>query len=108
MSTSHLHPAIEAHLDEIIRLCKEYDVARLEMFGSAVTGEFDLDRSDVDFLIEYPDGYDSGHWGSRYREFEHRLREVLGRDVDLVTMRWLRNPYLIHSIEQSKRLLYAA
>ncbi|MGE3798875.1 MAG: nucleotidyltransferase family protein [Thermomicrobiales bacterium] len=95
-------------MDEIIRLCEEYGVARLEIFGSAVSGEFDPERSDVDFLIEYPHDYDSGHWGSRYQAFENGLEEILGRDVDLVTMKWLRNPYLINAIEQSKVLLYAA
>ncbi|MBX3068949.1 MAG: nucleotidyltransferase domain-containing protein [Thermomicrobiales bacterium] len=103
-----IHPAVADHLDEIIEICKEYGVARLELFGSAVNDEFDPARSDIDFLIEYPDGYDAGHWGSRYAEFEDRLREVLGRDVDLVTMKWQRNPYLIHSIEQSRHLFYAA
>ncbi|MGE3798660.1 MAG: nucleotidyltransferase domain-containing protein, partial [Thermomicrobiales bacterium] len=47
-----IHPDVEKHLDEIIRLCEEYGVARLEIFGSAVSGEFDPERSDVDFLIE--------------------------------------------------------
>jgi predicted nucleotidyltransferase len=32
-----IHPAVADHLDEIIEICKEYGVARLELFGSAVT-----------------------------------------------------------------------
>ncbi|CAN5509322.1 hypothetical protein BH23CHL4_BH23CHL4_07620 [soil metagenome] len=45
---------IEERRDEIIALCKEHEVVRLEIFGSAVTGEFDFEMSDVDFLAEYP------------------------------------------------------
>jgi uncharacterized protein len=44
---------IEDHLEEIVALCREYGVARLEVFGSAATGAFDPGRSDVDFLVEY-------------------------------------------------------
>ncbi len=45
---------IETHLPDIIRLCEEYGISRLELFGSAVTGEFSTETSDFDFLVEYP------------------------------------------------------
>ena len=48
------HPLLAGHLAEIRSLCRAYGVARLEVFGSICTGEFDPARSDVDFLIEYP------------------------------------------------------
>ena len=100
--------SIEKHMDEIVALCKEYGVLRLEIFGSAVTGEFDPEKSDFDFLVEYPEDYDFGPWGERRYELRDRLAEVLGRDVDLVIFRNIENPYVVHSVEQSRRLLYAA
>ena len=45
----------DLHLAEIPDLCRRYGVARLEVFGSAVTDAFDLARSDIDFLIEFDD-----------------------------------------------------
>jgi len=36
------------------------------------------------------------------------LRELLGRDVDIVTERTLSNPYFIESLNESKVLLYEA
>ncbi len=99
---------IEEHMDEIIALCKEHEVVRLEIFGSAVTGEFDPDESDFDFLVEYPEGYDWGPFGSRHIELKERLEAILGRKVDLVIFRNVENPYVFRSIEQSRQLLYAA
>jgi len=108
MASSKLHPAVGAHLDDIIRLCKEYGVARLEVFGSAVTSEFDPVRSDVDFLIEYGDDFDRGPWGSRTDELKTRFSEIVGREVDLVQIRNIENPYVLYSVEQTRTLLYAA
>jgi predicted nucleotidyltransferase len=99
---------IEEHMDEIIALCKEYGVARLEIFGSAVTGEFDPEKSDFDFLVEYPDNYDFGPWGARRFALQDRLAELLGRKVDLVIFRNIENPYVVHAVQQSRTLLYAA
>ena len=103
-----MHPTIERHLDEIIALRNEYGVIRLEIFGSAVTGEFDLDRSDFDFLVEYPEGHDFGPWGSGRLELRDRLEALFGLKVDLIIPKNLRNPYVIRSINESRRLLYAA
>lgn len=100
--------AIEAHMDEIIALCKEHEVVRLEIFGSTVTGEFDPEKSDFDFLVEYPEGYTWGPFGSRHFDLQERLEAILGREVDLIILRNVENPYVLHSLEQSRRLLYAA
>ena len=59
-----MNPLVEQHLEAIRALCREYGVARLEVFGSAATEEFDPDRSDVDFIVEYPLATTSGS-GSR-------------------------------------------
>ena len=100
-------PEIERHRDEIIAIREEYGLVKLELFGSAATGEFDPERSDVDFLIEYPEGFDYGSWGSRVTEIQERLRLVLGRDVDLVSAKWIVNPYFKKSIEETRTPIYA-
>ena len=48
---------IADNLDAIRALCREYGVARLELFGSAATDAFDPVRSDIDLLIEYRPDY---------------------------------------------------
>lgn len=101
-------PLIQEHVAEIRALCREYGVVRLEVFGSAATGEFDPETSDVDFLIEYAPDADLGPWLKHYFELRRRLADLLGRPVDLVMVGALRNPYFIRSVDQSRRLLYAA
>jgi predicted nucleotidyltransferase len=102
------HPLIAEHLGEIRALCREFGVARLEVFGSICTNEFDPDQSDVDFLVDYPENYDFGPWLKRYFAFQERLANLLGRSVDLIMVGAPRNPYFIRSIDQTRQLLYAA
>ncbi len=101
-------PLIEQHRKAINALCREFGVVRLELFGSAATGEFDPNRSDVDFIVEYPPDYDFGLWLTRYFEFKQRLENVLGYPVDLIMVGAMRNPYFIESANESRQLLYAA
>ena len=99
---------IENNLDAIAALCRQYGVARLEVFGSAAVGDFDPARSDIDFLIDYSPETDVGPWLTRHFELKERLEALLGRPVDLVMVGGLRNPYFIRSVEASRKLLYAS
>lgn len=101
-------PLVEEKLEAIRALCREFGVVRLELFGSAATGEFDPEQSDIDFLVEYPPDYDFGPWLTRYFELKERLEALLEREVDLVMAGAPRNPYFIQSVNESRRLLYAA
>jgi predicted nucleotidyltransferase len=100
--------AVETHLDAIRALCRDYGVARLDVFGSAATGAFDPARSDVDFLVEYAPETDLGPWLGRHFELRDRLAAMLGRPVDLVMAGATRNPYVLRAIDASRRILYAA
>ena len=99
---------IAEHLEAIHALCREYGVTRLEVFGSVCTPEFDPERSDVDFLVEYPEGYDFGPWATRYLALQDDLAELLGRKVDLVMTRAIRKKYFLLAINETRELLYAA
>ena len=101
-------PLIANHLDAIRALCREYGVARLEVFGSAATDAFDPDRSDVDFIVEYPPDYEFGLWLTRYFELKERLEALLGGPVDLVITGTLRKRRVIESASETRRLLYTA
>jgi uncharacterized protein len=101
-------PIIEEHREELIALCREFGVARLEVFGSVMTPEFDPERSDLDFLVTYPPDYDYWPWLGRYQELEERLAALFGRDVDLVIAKPFRNPYFAEAVEETRTLLYAA
>ena len=103
-----MHPLIEENRDAIEALCREFGVARLEVFGSIVNGEFDSEQSDVDFIVEYPKGYDLGPWARKHLELQERLEAILGRKVDLIMASAIRKPRFIQSISPYRKVLYAA
>ena len=101
-----MQPFVEAKLEGIRALCREYGVVRLELFGSAAADAFDLDRSDVDFLAWYPDDYDFGPWLGRLQDFERDLAELLERDVDVVLPSALNNKWFRREAEKTRTVVY--
>jgi predicted nucleotidyltransferase len=102
------NPVIAEHLEAIRALCREFGVSRLEVFGSVCTPDFDPERSDVDFLIEYPPDYDFGLWLTRYFALKDELEALLGRSIDLVMIGAPRNKYFAQLIDETRQLIYAA
>ncbi len=105
-----MDPYIAQSLDAIRALCREYGVARLELFGSAATDGFDQDRSDVDVIVEYPADYEFGPWLARYFELEERLEALLDRPVDLVMAGWgaLRTRWFRREAAKTRVVIYDA
>lgn len=108
VGATELSQIITQNLEAIQALCREYGVSKLEVFGSAVTDRFDPSRSDVDFIVEFPPGYEFGPWHDRYFKLKERLAALLGRSVDLVMVEAIRKPRFIESANQTRRVLYAA
>ena len=46
-------PLIANHSDELAEICRRHHVKRLEVFGSAASDNFDPEKSDIDFLVDY-------------------------------------------------------
>lgn len=99
---------IEDHREAIADLCRRFHVTRLEVFGSAVEGDFDPTRSDVDFLVEFDPVQNLGPWLGMYFDLKSGLEKLLGRSVDLVMPGAMRNPYFIREVNRTRRLLYAS
>jgi predicted nucleotidyltransferase len=77
-----MHPAILSKRKEVIELCRRFGVTRLELFGSAAReSDFNPDRSDFDFLVEFAE--DSSNLAAFIR-FGEALEELFGRRVDVV------------------------
>lgn len=100
-------PLIAQHQTEIAKLCEQYRVQRLDLIGSAATGEFDPDRSDLDFLVEFLP-LQRGEHADAYFGLLHGLEDLLGRKIDLVMRTAIRNRWFVRSVETSRELLYAA
>lgn len=66
-------------------LCEKFKVKEIGVFGSYARGE-ESEKSDVDILVEFyaPIGWE-------FIDLKEFLEEILGREVDLVTMRALKS-----------------
>lgn len=98
---------IDKYQAEISALCRRFSVSRLELFGSAAAGTFDPRCSDLDFLVEF-DHKVEPRLAEAYLDFIDALQSLLGRDVDVVMNRAIRNPHFRQVVDRSRTLLYAA
>ena len=78
---------------------------QLAVFGSAVTGDFDPERSDVDFLVEFTEPENAF---TAYFALKEDLEALLSRPLDLVMPGALENPYFAASVTATAEDLYAA
>lgn len=85
---------------------RKYGVRRLYVFGSGVSDDFDINRSDIDVLVEFEAS--PGGRADRYFGLLEELESLFGRPVDLIEPGTIRNPYFRHSVEASKQLVYDA
>ena len=70
-------------------------------------GDFDPERSDIDFLVEF-DRSAPQHPFDAYFGLRETMEELLGRPVDLVGAGVARNPYLRASIDGSREPVFEA
>lgn len=96
-----MNPILQQHLPEVKQLMRHYGVQRAYAFGSAVKDTMKED-SDMDFIISFPEEMDYVTYGNNYFSLLYSLQDLLKRDVDLVTEKTLKNPYLLQSINQHK------
>ncbi|PNY83112.1 nucleotidyltransferase family protein [Deinococcus koreensis] len=99
---------IETHRADLERLLVETGVVRLELFGSALTPDYDPSRSDLDFLVEFAPETDLGPWLSRFFDLRDALSRLLGRPVDLVSRQALGSAPLRRQAQDTRTLIYAA
>lgn len=98
---------IELNMDKIIALCKKYKVAKLWVFGSILTPRFN-DRSDIDFLVDFDDKQiDLLDYADNFFNFIHEIEDVVGRKVDMVVDKSIRNRYFRAEIDETRKLLWS-
>lgn len=95
------------HRHEVVALCRRFGVRRLDVFGSATSGDFESARSDVDFLVELEPPVGTSRFDAFFG-LKEGLEALLGRPVDLVDPSALDNPYFAAMVEETRQELYAA
>jgi|LakMenE22Apr09ns_1017241.scaffolds.fasta_scaffold09318_2 predicted nucleotidyltransferase len=98
---------IEDRLNEIIALCKVHNVKSISLFGSAAKDSMN-ENSDIDFLVQFSEEIEVLDYADNYFSFLEKLENLMGKKIDLVSKKSLKNPILIEEIDRSKVDLYAA
>jgi predicted nucleotidyltransferase len=100
-----MSPAFNAPKDKIKTFCQQNHILEFSFFGSVLTDAFGPE-SDIDVLVSFESGLELSLADlGRMRE---ELKELFGREVDLVEKEALRNPYRKYSILREKQTIYAA
>lgn len=92
---------------KIAAFCKRWNVVEFALFGSAVRDDFSAE-SDIDALVSFAP---QSEWGLfEHIQMKQELKELFGRDVDLITRRALeqsRNALLRSEILGTAKVLYS-
>jgi uncharacterized protein len=101
-----MQPLLKNNLTKIQELLRTYKVKRAFAFGSVCTDQFN-DKSDVDILLSFDDDrITMENYADNYFDLTYKLEELLGREVDLVTERSIKDPYFIKVMERTKTPLF--
>lgn len=98
--------AISPYLDQIVNPCRQNKVKELYAFGSVLTPSFNFE-SDIDLLVAFQK-LSPADYADNYFKLKFSLEEILGRPIDLLEMRSLKNPFLREETDNKKHLLYVA
>jgi len=95
---------IDQNIDQIRNLCAKHKVAKLFVFGSALSGRFKK-NSDIDLIVDFREVelYD---YADNYFDLKFELEKIFNRPVDLLEDKAINNPYFRQSIDASKQLIY--
>lgn len=104
---SKTKPRIDVPEDKIAEFCKKWKIREFSLFGSVLREDFRPD-SDIDVLVTFSDDakitlFDLVH-------MENELKEIFGREVDIVSRRGLessRNYIRRNAIINSAEAVYA-
>jgi uncharacterized protein len=97
-------PKVSFDRQKVAELCRRYGVSELALFGSVLRDDFRTD-SDVDVLVSFgPEAHPSL---LELAELREDLKDLFGRDVDVVERAGIRNPFRRRTILSSAKVVYA-
>lgn len=96
---------ISQHRSELASLCRRFKARRLAVFGSAASGEFDDDRSDLDFVVSL-NAKSPVEYADNFFGLAQGLEDLFQRKVDLITEPSIRNPHFREEIRETQQLVY--
>jgi uncharacterized protein len=97
---------ITDNLDAIAKICDQHGFQKLKVFGSAATGCFEPQTSDIDLVVDFTD-YGPGI-ADRFFCFSEAIESLMSRPVDLVFARELTNPFFREAVNETRVTIYEA
>lgn len=95
---------LEKNIEQIKRLCQSNSVNALYVFGSITNANF-TDQSDIDLVVDITDS-DPLSYADKYFNLKFSMEDMLGRDVDLLESKAIKNPFLKEEVDRTKVLIY--
>lgn len=102
-----MNKLISDSVDKIIALCEKHKVISFSLFGSAARDTM-TENSDIDFLVSFSEDLEVLEYADNYFSLLDGLETIIGKKIDLVSVKSLKNPILKEAIYSSKIDLYAA
>lgn len=92
-------------VEQIKSFCQKWKIQEFSLFGSVLRPDFNP-QSDVDVLVVFAENAGWDLWD--IMEMRDELKNIFGREVDLVEKRALRNPFRKQEILGSHEIIYAS
>ena len=89
---------------EIAKLCKKYSVMELSIFGSSIRNDFTA-KSDIDILVSFAEDAQISLFD--IMDLENEFAQLLGRDVEILEVKAIKNPIRRESILSTREIIYA-
>jgi len=91
--------------NDVLLLCKKYDIIELSIFGSSIRDDFKT-NSDIDILVSFKKNSKITLFD--IIELENEFSKILNRKVDIVEKESLKNPIRKDKILSTREIIYAA
>ena len=96
---------IDASSDNLALFCRQWKITELSLFGSVLREDFRPD-SDIDVLVTFAS---EARWSLLdLPRMQEELSGILGRTVDLVDIKGLRNPFRRREILATREVVDAS
>ena len=91
--------------DDVVILCKKYNINELSIFGSSLREDFSL-NSDVDILISFNEDSEISLFD--IMDIENEISKLINKEVTVVEEKSLKNPIRKNRILSTREIIYAA
>ena len=91
--------------ETLARFCEKWKISELALFGSVLRDDFGP-GSDVDILVTFTPDATWTLWD--FSSVQSELAGIVGRTVDLVEKKAIRNPFIRREVIRTQVVIYAA